>query len=157
MWGIIFVFPLLYFCYHHSFLCHHLYLYLEYLARVQSFIPSMTSSQPEHRRSHSLSGWFLHPVWRNTSKKGRGVLYSSVLSIYVPVCICFAFERGLWYAFNNFLLIIFHLFFLPVNHNTVFSLIKFAELREPNHWFFSAYIRTIDSCLFSVAFFLPQG
>lgn len=43
----------------------------EYSARVQSVIPSMTSSQSEHRRSHSLSGWFSHPVWRNTSKKGK--------------------------------------------------------------------------------------
>lgn len=43
----------------------------EYSARVQSVIPSMTSSQSEHHRSHSLSGWFSHPVWRNTSKKGK--------------------------------------------------------------------------------------
>lgn len=43
----------------------------EYSARVQSVIPSMTSSQSEHHRSHSLSGWFSHPVWRNTSKKRK--------------------------------------------------------------------------------------
>lgn len=56
---------------HHSSFFHHSSVYPEYLARVQSVIPSMTSSQSEHRRSHSLSGWFSHPVWRNTSKKGK--------------------------------------------------------------------------------------
>lgn len=49
------------FCHHHSF-SNHPSLYPEYSARAQRVIPSMTSSQPEHRRCHSLSGWFLFPV-----------------------------------------------------------------------------------------------
>lgn len=56
------------FCHHHSF-SHGPSLYPEYSARAQSVIPSMTTSQAEHRRCHSLSGWFLFPVWRNTEEE----------------------------------------------------------------------------------------
>lgn len=88
----------------------------EYSARVQSVIPSMTSSQSEHHRSHSLSGWFSHPVWRNTSKKGKRkkekeIPSSSSSSSFASVasnrvCICFAFDWcGLWFAFLTIFLV----------------------------------------------------
>lgn len=70
-------------------------LYPEYSARAQSVMPSMTSSQPEHRRSHSLSGWFLHPVWRNAWKNQS--LYEVLLLFFI-----FQFDflpsEGMWRA-----------------------------------------------------------
>jgi len=59
----------------------------------------MTSSQSEHRRSHSLSGWFSHPVQKEYLKeKGEVLFYPSVSS---KLCFFFTFECGrLWFAFS---------------------------------------------------------
>lgn len=145
---------------------HHSSVYPEYSARVQSVIPSMTSSQSEHRRSHSLSGWFFHPFWRNTSRKKEKSFFQVFLqpkfkSVSALPLSAVGFGLHLMisrFLFNNWLPLLQLLilsFCFTSSLLCIFSvIIGFEEQRrhhQTNHRFLSSYTLTLYFCLFWVA------